>query len=193
MARRPTTRATVPLTTRPTARATTGTPALTALRRAGVAFEVREFEVQESAPEAAAGARPGVGPRAGYGLQAAAALGEDPGRVFKTLMVQLPDGSLAAGVVPVAGSLDLKSLAAALGVKKVAMADPALAERRTGYVVGGISPLGQRQRPPVVVDSSALALPDLLVSGGRRGLDLRLSATDLVRVLDAVVADIATS
>ncbi|MEV4901271.1 aminoacyl-tRNA deacylase [Citricoccus sp. NPDC055426] len=179
---------------RPTPGPTTATPALAALHRAGVdfevlEFEVPEFEVQESTPET--GSKAGSG--AGYGLQAASALGEDPGRVFKTLMAQLPDGSLAAGVVPVAGSLDLKALAAALGVKRVTMADPALAERRTGYVVGGISPLGQRQRCPVVLDSSALALPDVLVSGGRRGLDVRLAATDLIRVVGAVVADIATS
>lgn len=167
-------------------RPTAATPALTALHRAGVAHEVLEFEMDESAPGTGAGAD------AGYGLRAAAALGADPRHVFKTLMVQVPDGSLAAGVVPVAGTLDLKALAAALGVKRATMADPALAERRTGYVVGGISPLGQRQRCPVVLDSSALALPALLVSGGLRGLEVRLAPEDLVHSLGAAVADIAS-
>lgn len=167
-------------------RPSAGTPALTALRRSGVAFEVLEFEILE--PE-----EHGTEARAsGYGLRAAAALGVDPWHVFKTLMVQRPDGSLAAGVVPVSGSLDLKALAAALGVKKVTMAEPALAERRTGYVVGGISPLGQRQRSPVVLDTSALALPGILVSGGQRGVEIRLAPGDLVRALGAAVADIAS-
>ena len=171
-------------------RPTAATPALTALRRAGVAYELLEFEVQEFAPGTTPGSR--MGSDAGYGLQAAAALGADPRHVFKTLMVQVPDGSLAAGVVPVAGTLDLKALAAALGAKRATMADPALAERRTGYVVGGISPLGQRQRCPVVLDSSALDLPALLVSGGLRGLEVRLAPRDLVHATGAAVADIAS-
>lgn len=166
-------------------RFTAATPALAALHRAGVAHEVLEFAMQESAPGA------GAGSDAGYGLAAAAALGADPRHVFKTLMVQVPDGSVAAGVVPVAGTLDLKALAAALGVKRATLADPALAERRTGYVVGGISPLGQRQRCPVVLDSSALALPAILVSGGLRGLEVRLAPEDLVHAVGATVAEIA--
>lgn len=166
------------------AKKTGSTPALTALRRAGVDFVVLGFDTDV---DVRAGSEAG----GGYGRQAAAALGEDPHRVFKTLMVQLPDGSLAAGVVPSSGSLDLKALAAALGAKRVAMADPAVAERRTGYVVGGISPVGQRLRSPVVLDASALDHPDILVSGGRRGLDIRLTAQDLVRVSGAVVAEIA--
>ena len=100
------------------------------------------------------------------------------------------DGVLTVAVVPVSGSLDLKALAAAVGGKRAAMADPALAERRTGYVVGGISPVGQRSTHPTVVDTSALDHPTVLVSGGRRGLDLELSPADLVRVTDAVVAPI---
>lgn len=164
---------------------TAATPALAALLRAGVAFEVVEFEVPEAGLQASAS--PGTGTSAGYGLQAAAALGEDPRAVFKTLMVQSPDGALAVGVVPAAGTLNLKTLAVALNVKKVTMADPALAERRTGYVVGGISPLGQRHPSPVVLDSSALALPAILVSGGQRGLDVRLAPEDLIRTLTATV------
>ncbi len=167
---------------------TDSTPAVIALRRAGVDFDVLSFDVRASDIRAS-DEGPGAG---GYGRQAAAAIGEDPHRVFKTLMVQLPDGSLAAGVVPSSGSLDLKALAAALGAKRVAMADPAVAERRTGYVVGGISPLGQRRPATVVLDASALDHPAILVSGGRRGLDLRLAARDLVRVTGAVVAEIAS-
>ncbi|MBB5748800.1 Cys-tRNA(Pro) deacylase [Micrococcus sp. TA1] len=154
------------------------TPALRVLERAGVDHEVIGFESA-------------VSPRSGYGAEAAAALGLEPAEVFKTLMVQLPDGSLAAAVVPVSGSLDLRAVALALGVKKVALADPALAERRTGYVVGGISPVGQRNPVPTVVDSSALDLPRMHVSAGQRGLEVRLVPRDLVAVTSAVVARIA--
>lgn len=114
----------------------------------------------------------------------------DPAKVFKTLLVDL-DGSLAVGVVPVNGNLDLKSIAAALGGKKAAMADPAAAQRRTGYVLGGISPLGQRQASPTVIDASALQLESMLVSGGRRGLDIELAPADLIRLTRAVTAPIA--
>src|SRR5688500_19170250 len=100
------------------------------------------------------------------------------------------DGRLAVGVVPVRGNLDLKALAAALGSKKAAMADPGAAERRTGYGLGGISPLGQRQPSPTVLDDSALALPSILVSVGRRGLDVALDARDRVRLTDANTAPI---
>ena len=102
------------------------------------------------------------------------------------------DGRLAVGVVPVSGNLDLKAMAAALGSKKAAMADPGAAERRTGYVLGGISPLGQRQPSPTVIDDSALALASILVSGGRRGLDIELDPQDLVRLTKAVTAPIGT-
>lgn len=114
----------------------------------------------------------------------------DPAKVFKTLLVDV-DGSLAVGVVPVNGNLDLKSIAAALGGKKAAMADPAAAQRRTGYVLGGISPLGQRQASPTVIDASALQLESMLVSGGRRGLDIELAPADLIRLTRAVTAPIA--
>ena len=129
-------------------------------------------------------------PRAeSYGLEAAAALGLDPARVFKTLLASL-DGRLVVAVVPVSGQLDLKALARALGGSKAVMADVAAAERATGYVAGGISPVGQRRAHPTVVDDSALAHPTVFVSGGRRGLDLEIAPGDLVRVTGAVTAPI---
>lgn len=152
------------------------TPALAALSAAGIAFTARPYQHDDGASS--------------YGLEAASALGVDPGRVFKTLMASV-DGSLVAAVVPVSGSLDLKALAAALGSRKATMADPALAQRRTGYVLGGISPLGQRQRSPVVIDASALDHPTVFVSGGQRGLDIELSPADLIVAAGAVTARIA--
>ncbi|HEY6745395.1 MAG TPA: Cys-tRNA(Pro) deacylase [Mycobacteriales bacterium] len=132
-------------------------------------------------------------PRASsYGLEAAAALGVPPGRLLKTLVVTV-DGRLAVGVVPVAGSLDLKAMAAALGGKKAAMAEPAAAERATGYVTGGISPLGHRSRLPVVVDSSAADWETVYVSAGRRGLQLELAPADLVRAAGATLAPIGAT
>ncbi len=154
-----------------------GTPATAALAAAGVPFVAHPYSHDPAA--------------ASYGLEAAEVLGIDPARVFKTLMVDV-DGRLAVGVVPVNGSLDLKAMAAALGAKKAAMADPAAAERRTGYVLGGISPLGQRQSSPTVVDDSALALATILVSGGRRGLDLELSPAELIRLTGARTGRIGT-
>jgi Cys-tRNA(Pro)/Cys-tRNA(Cys) deacylase len=123
-------------------------------------------------------------------MEAATALGLDPDQVFKTLLVDV-DGRLVVGIVPVTGKLDLKAIAAAVGGKKAAMADPALAERRTGYVVGGISPIGQKTRHETVLDETAELWDVVYVSGGRRGFDLGLSPADLVRATDAVVADIA--
>jgi Cys-tRNA(Pro)/Cys-tRNA(Cys) deacylase len=125
-----------------------------------------------------------------FGLEAAGALGLDPERVFKTLLADL-DGELVVGVVPVTGKLDLKALAAALGGKKAEMADPRLAERRTGYVVGGISPIGQKTRHRTVLDETAELWDTVYVSGGRRGFDLELAPADLVAVTGAVVAGIA--
>jgi Cys-tRNA(Pro)/Cys-tRNA(Cys) deacylase len=156
---------------------TQGTPATAALAAAGVSFTLHPYHHDPSA--------------ASYGLEAAEVLGIDPARVFKTLMVEI-DGRLAAGVVPVSGSLDLKAMAAALGSKKAAMANPATAERRTGYVLGGISPLGQRLPSPTVIDDSALALNTVLVSGGRRGLDIELAPGDLIRLTKAITAPIST-
>lgn len=152
-----------------------GTPATVALTRAGAAFTVHAYDHDPGA--------------ANYGLEAAEALGLPPERVFKTLFTSV-DGRLVVGVVPVSGQLDLKAVAAAVGGKRAAMADPADAERASGYVVGGISPLGQKRRHPTVLDASALTHRTVFVSGGRRGLDLELAPEDLVRLTDAVVAPI---
>lgn len=157
--------------------ASQGTPATAALAAAGVPFVLHPYTHDPSA--------------ASYGSEAAEALGIDPSRVFKTLMVEV-EGKLAVGIVPVSGTLDLKAFAAALGAKKAAMADPAAAQRRTGYVLGGISPLGQRLPSPTVLDSSAVGLQTLLVSGGKRGLDIELAPADLVRLTQAVTAPIGT-
>ena len=156
-------------------RRTVGTPATVALEKAGVTFTVHAYDHDPRS--------------ASYGLEAADALGLDPDAVFKTLLAEV-DGELVVAVVPVSGQLDLKALASALGGKRAAMADPAVAERTTGYVVGGISPIGQRKRLRTVIDETAAARPTIYVSGGRRGVDLGLAAADLVRVLDAQVARI---
>ena len=152
-----------------------GTPATVALTRVGVAFTEHAYEHD-----------PGV---ASYGMEAARVLGLPPPHVFKTLFVSV-DSRLVVGIVPVSGQLDLKAVAAAVGGKKAAMADPVAAERATGYVVGGISPVGQKRAHPTVLDESARAFDTVYVSGGRRGLDLGLSPDDLVRVTDATVARI---
>ncbi|MYS87003.1 Cys-tRNA(Pro) deacylase [Embleya scabrispora] len=150
-----------------------GTPATVALTREGVAFTVHAYPHD---PDAAS-----------YGEEAVAVLGIPAERVFKTLLADV-DGALTVAVVPVAGRLDLKALAAAVGGKRAAMADPAAAERATGYVLGGISPLGQKRRHPTVVDESALAHPTVYVSAGRRGLEIELAAADLIRLIQAVTA-----
>ncbi|MFT4471814.1 Cys-tRNA(Pro) deacylase [Arthrobacter sulfonylureivorans] len=152
-----------------------GTPATTLLQRAGVPHLLHSYAHDPSAPS--------------FGLEAAEALGMDPARVFKTLMATL-DGSLAVAIVPVSSSLDLKKFAAALGGKKAAMADPQVAQRRTGYVLGGISPLGQKQASPTVLDSTAPGFATILVSGGRRGLDIEIAPDDLVALTQAAVAPI---
>ena len=123
-------------------------------------------------------------------MEAAQALGLDPAQVFKTLLADV-DGALTVAVVPVDRSLDLKALAAAAGGKRAVMAEPAAAERATGYVVGGISPLGQRRRLPTVVDVSALDWDTVLVSAGRRGLDVELAPAELVRLTGAVTAPVS--
>ncbi|HSN05827.1 MAG TPA: Cys-tRNA(Pro) deacylase [Candidatus Angelobacter sp.] len=153
-----------------------GTPATVALARAGVAFTVHAYEHDPAAPS--------------YGLEAAEVLGLPPEQVFKTLLADV-DGALVVAIVPVAGKLDLKALAAAVGGKRAAMADPAAAERATGYVLGGISPLGQRRTLRTVLDESALAFDTVYVSGGRRGLDLGLSPADLVTQTRATTAAVA--
>lgn len=160
-----------------------GTPATVVLARAGVPFTVHPYEHVGSL---------GRGSRTSYGLEAATALGLDPARVFKTLLADV-DGALVVAVVPVSGRLDLKALAAALGGRKAVMAEPADAERATGYVVGGISPLGQRRPLPTVLDASATDHATIFVSAGRRGVDLELAPADLVGVLDAHTARIGRS
>ena len=126
-----------------------------------------------------------------FGMEAAEALRVDAARVFKTLLAEV-DGALVVAVAPVASRLDLGALARAVGAKRAAMADPAVAERRTGYVVGGISPLGQRNNHPTVVDVSASGFQTVLVSGGRRGFEIELSPLDLARLTAATVAPIAS-
>jgi Cys-tRNA(Pro)/Cys-tRNA(Cys) deacylase len=158
-------------------RGSAGTPATALLSSAQIPFALHQYQHD---PRAQA-----------FGDEAAAALGIDPARIFKTLVATV-DGHLVCGVVPVAGRLDLKALAAAAGGKRAAMADPAAAARATGYVVGGISPLGHRSRLPVVVDASATGFETLYVSAGRRGLQVELAPADLVRACSATVAPIAT-
>lgn len=153
-----------------------GTPATLLLTRQNVPHHVYTYEHD-----------PGHG---SYGTEAAEALGLDPARVFKTLVVEV-DGRLTVGVVPVTGQLDLKALAAAAGGKKARLAEAAAAERATGYVAGGISPLGQKKRLPTVVDSSVRDFGTIFCSGGRRGLEIELSAADLIRLTGAVLAPIA--
>lgn len=152
-----------------------GTPATVALTAAGAAFTVHSYEHDPAAPS--------------YGEEAAEALGVSPDRVFKTLVADV-DGELTVAVVPVAGSLDLKALASAVGGKRAAMADPAAAERTTGYVRGGISPLGQRKRLRTVLDDTAGSHPTICVSAGRRGLEVELAAAELARLTGAVFAPI---
>lgn len=131
-----------------------------------------------------------AGNAVGYGLEAAQVLGLPAEQVYKTLMTSV-DGVLTVAVVPVSGRLDLKALASAVGGKKATMADPAAAERATGYVLGGISPLGQRAPHPTVVDETVELFDEVYVSGGRRGLDIGLAPADLVALTAAVLADIA--
>jgi Cys-tRNA(Pro)/Cys-tRNA(Cys) deacylase len=151
------------------------TPAIIALDAAGIGYDVHPYDHG--------------GSDLGYGLEAAQALGVDPDQVFKTLLV---DGGaeLAVAIVPVTCRLSLKAVAVALGMKRVDMCEPDRAERSTGYVVGGISPIGQRRRLRTVVDERAARYDRIYVSGGRRGLDLSLAPADLVALLDATVAPI---
>ena len=146
-----------------------------ALERAGIPFTLHEY--------------PHDPRHESYGQEASEALGVSSDRVFKTLIAEV-DGALVTGVVPVDGQLDLKALAAASGGKKAAMAQVAAAERATGYVAGGISPVGQRKRLPVVLDASAMGFATVFCSAGRRGLEIEIAPADLVRATDAKVASI---
>ncbi|EGJ78124.1 putative transcriptional regulatory protein [Streptomyces sp. Tu6071] len=152
-----------------------GTPATVALARAGTSYVLHAYAHDPAHPS--------------YGEEAAEALGVTPDRVFKTLVAEV-DGSLTVAVVPVAGTLDLKALATAAGGKRAVMADPAAAERTTGYVRGGISPLGQRRPLPTVIDDSAAAHATICVSAGRRGLEVELAPEDLATLTKAVLAPI---
>lgn len=154
-----------------------GTPALVLLEQSGTEHTVHPYEHDPNSDLS-------------YGLEAAQAIGANPDQVFKTLLAEL-DGKLVVGIVPVNKKLDLKSLAAAAGGKKAAMADQAAAERATGYVVGGISPLGQKTKLVTVLDASALEHGTVYVSGGRRGLDVGLNPTDLVNLTGAKTGVIA--
>ena len=149
------------------------TPAVVAARRAGVACQVLEYRHDPAARS--------------FGREAAEALGVDSSKVFKTLVASLASGALAVAVIPVDTRLDLKALAAAAGAKKAAMADRKAAERATDYVIGGISPLGQRRRLTTVVDESALAHEQIYVSAGRRGLEIALHPRDLVTLTSATL------
>jgi Cys-tRNA(Pro)/Cys-tRNA(Cys) deacylase len=157
-------------------RTSAGTPATVALTAAGIPFAVHAYEHDASAPS--------------FGLEAAEALGVEPERVFKTLLADT-DAGLVVGVVPVDGRLDLKALATAVGAKRAVMADASVAERRTGYVVGGISPIGQKTLLPTVIDETAELFDTVFVSGGRRGLDVELTPADLIAATSATVAPIA--
>ncbi|TDP93750.1 Cys-tRNA(Pro) deacylase [Labedaea rhizosphaerae] len=153
-----------------------GTPATALLAKKGVTHTLHSYEHDPRAES--------------YGTEAADALGLAPQRVFKTLLAEV-DGTLTVGIVPVTGQLDLKALAAAVGGKRAKMADVAAAERATGYVAGGISPLGQKKRLRTVLDVSAGDHETMFCSGGRRGLEIELAPADLVALTGAVVAPIA--
>ncbi len=155
------------------------TPATRALDRAGVGYTLHAYEHDPANRH--------------FGDEAATALGVDPLRIFKTLVVDVGTGRppLAVAVVPVAARLDLKTMATALGVKKVELADPALASRSSGYLVGGISPFGQKTPLPTVIDETAELFDTVFVSAGRRGLQVELSPADLARITHGSLADIA--
>lgn len=152
------------------------TPALDLLKKVCAPHRVHSYEHDPKAPS--------------YGLEAAEKLGLEPGRVFKTLLASSEKGELLVAVVPVVGSLDLKALAHAAGVKKTEMADPAAAQRATGYLLGGISPLGQKKRLRTFIDSSAQDLTTLYVSAGRRGLEVELAPGVLAAQTQATFANI---
>ncbi len=153
-----------------------GTPATVALTAAGIPFTPHAYEHDAA--------------NTSFGLEAATVLGVDPERVFKTLLADV-DGTLTVAIVPVTGKLDLKALAAAVGGKKAEMADPKLAERKTGYVVGGISPIGQKTSHATVLDETAELFDTIYVSGGKRGFDIELAPSDLLAITGGTVAAIA--
>ena len=157
--------------------ATHGTPAVVAIERAGVPHTLHPYEHDPSSD-------------LGYGLEAARAIGVEPPQVFKTLLADV-DGMLVVGIVPVDRMLDLKALARAVDGKRASLADAAVAQRVTGYVVGGISPFGQKNRHRTVLDSSAETFDVVYVSGGRRGLDVGVAPADLLKLTGGTTAPIA--
>ena len=154
------------------------TPAIRAAKKAGIEFKVHEYSHDANASS--------------YGEEAAQLLGVNPSQVFKTLLIENVLGQLAVAILPVSHQLNLKAVAKVLGMKKVSMANPAEAEKATGYILGGISPLGQKKRLPFVVDQSALEFDTMFVSGGRRGLEIELKPSDLMRLCSATEALIKT-
>ena len=155
-----------------------GTPATVALTAAGIPFTAHAYDHDAA--------------NTNFGIEAATALGVDAGQVFKTLLADV-DGALTVAIVPVSGKLDLKALAAAVGGKKAEMADPKVAERKTGYVVGGISPIGQKTRHTTVLDETAELYDTVFVSGGKRGFDIELAPADLLAITGGSIAAIAKS
>lgn len=155
------------------------TPATKQLDRAGISYQLHRYQHDPQAES--------------YGGEAADKLGLDHGQVFKTLLAATETGELLVAVVPVNGMLNLKALAQAAGAKKIAMADPAAAQRSTGYLVGGISPLGQKKHLRTFVDNSARAWSNIFVSGGRRGLEIELAPADLVHQTQGQFAAIGRS
>ena len=153
------------------------TPAINTAKRARIEFHLHEYDHDPNA--------------ASYGDEAAAKLGLDPDRVFKTLVVTVDGKTLGVAVLPVSHQLDLKRYAKAVGAKKAAMADKREVERSTGYVLGGVSPLGQKKRLPTVVDDSVRDYATIFVSAGRRGMDIELSPADLAALTGATFADVA--
>lgn len=152
------------------------TPATRALDATGIAWTGHVYDHDPAATS--------------FGLEAAEALGTDGERVFKTLLADV-DGAIVVAIVPVATRLDLGALARVVGGKRATMADPAVAERRTGYVVGGISPLGQKNRHRAVLDASASGFPTVFVSGGRRGFEIELAPHDLLAATSGILADVS--
>lgn len=154
------------------------TPAIKTLETAGITHEVRRFDAGKAAAD--------------YGTHAASKLGLSPHEVFKTLIARTDARAFVVAIVPVSGRLDLKKLAAAIATKKTSMAAPAVVEQMTGYVIGGVSPLGQKKCLETVIDISARAFEQIHISGGRRGLEIRLAPSDLAQLTHARFADIAT-
>jgi len=155
------------------------TPATRIAKKAGIDFKIHEYSHNPNTSS--------------YGEEAATLLDVDPSRVFKTLLVETNENKLAVAIVPVTGQLNLKATAKALGVKKVAMANPAEAEKATGYILGGISPLGQKKRLPFIIDDSLSQYETVFVSGGKRGLEIELKPADLIRLCQARCAQIKDS